>query len=353
MFKRTNIKKINQKAGLSPEGDEEDEDYNPYFNKLTSLDNSSYSIKSDNSKKNQDAKNAKEKSPLFKQSNDIKVVYLGDTINEEKYHTEFKSTEKSQGKTPQKPIENTSKTPQQKANEKTPATTKNENEKAPSVKSTDKSQVGKTPQKPAAETTKTPQPKTNTKTPISYKEEIVIIEKEVVPVKQIEKSQPKDTKTPKTDPPNKTPLQPKGHEKTPSVDKKATPNPKTPIEKKSPENPQSLNKSNVKKPESVPKKVIQVEDEPLFKKTVTVKIAAPKKDDADKKLMGSVAPKDLRKVPSNINKTKSQALSNDKWKVLNSKIKCQEPHKPWECDRGKNDKFIKFFDGKQNFLMRP
>lgn len=233
MFKRTNIKKINQKSGLSPEGDEEDEDYNPYFNKLTSLDNSSYSIKSDTSKKNQDAKNAKEKSPLFKQNNETKVVYYGDTINEEKYHTEVKSTEKSQGKTPQKPIiENTSKTPQQKNNEKTPATSKNENENAPSVKSTDKSQVGKTPQKPAAETTKTPQPKTNTKTPISYKEEIVIIEKEVVPVKQVEKSQPKDTKTPKTDPPNKTPQQQKGHEKTPSVDKKATPNPKTPIEKR-------------------------------------------------------------------------------------------------------------------------
>ena len=54
----------------------------------------------------------------------------------------------------------------------------------------------------------------------------------------------------------------------------------------------------------------------------------------EKKISSVPQPKELKKVPTSIRKKETSSLANEKWKDLNSKIKCQEPHNPWECDKG-------------------
>ncbi len=142
---------------------------------------------------------------------------------------------------------------------------------------------------------------------------------------------------------------PVNEKKTPINEKKTPINEKiTPInEKKTPVNEKT---TPVKTAISEKKTVISLEKEVIsFKKTETVKKSAAipiKKRDSEKK-----AAFPIKKMPTKVKNeitNKISKLEMEKWMPLNDRIKCQEPHNPWECDRGC---FFYVFKGFFNYVF--
>ena len=80
--------------------------------------------------------------------------------------------------------------------------------------------------------------------------------------------------------------------------------------------------------------------EPIKEMTEVVKRSAPPPAkvnyNEEKKVLTATTAKDLnlRKTPTIAKKDQGSKKTDETWKILNSSIKNQEPHNPWECVRG-------------------
>lgn len=282
MFKRANVKKLNNRTGLSQDSESEEDSPN-FFKKSTSIDNDFlYHSESKQSMAKSPHPTIEEEPPkISKKSNDASFVsYKSDASKKDKPKEASKQATPAVNKTPAQNTPVPNKTPVQA----TPITNK-----TPLImvnNTPDQTKINKTPKE------KTPEPTIN-KTPITNKTPIV---DRNTPAK--EKSQAKPEKTPERESPKQ----------------------------------ESTKKFII----SGKKDVIQTTE--TLRKTETLKKTAPplpvKKTVNDQKGVTAII---LKKMPITVKKeisNKINALQLDKWMPLNSKIKCQEPHNPWECDKG-------------------